>query len=61
MVNLDTALGQNLLEIAIGHTVSDVEKHGMEDDTLGKMGAFERNRGPYLPHGQIRRPDKAFW
>jgi hypothetical protein len=38
-----TTLGQYLLKIAIGHGITDVEKHGVDDHGFWIMCAFEIN------------------
>ena len=38
MVNRDTPLGHDLLEVAIGHPVAPVEEDRMQDHVFGKLG-----------------------
>jgi hypothetical protein len=38
-----TTLGQYLLKITIGHGITDVEKHGVDDHGFWIMCAFEIN------------------
>jgi hypothetical protein len=50
MVNVDTPLNHDLLEVTIGNRISNVEESGMEDHTFGEMSSLEINRKPRSPH-----------
>lgn len=50
MINSDTALVQNLLQISQGHRVSQVEIDCMKNGLLWKMAAFERDHTWHLLH-----------
>ena len=43
MIDGHTTLGQYLLKITIGHGITDVEKHGVDDHGFWIMRAFEIN------------------
>lgn len=36
VINLNAALGQYLFQVAVGHAVSDEEKHSVQNNVLGK-------------------------
>ncbi len=44
MVNFDTSFRHDLLQIAIGNRISDLEKHRVQDDIFRILVAFEVNR-----------------
>jgi len=44
-----TTLGQYLLKIAIGHGITDVEKHGVDDHGFWIMRTFEINDNEWFP------------
>lgn len=48
MIHLNSALSQDLLKIAVGYTISDAEKHGMQDDVLWEPRTLDRHNWPYL-------------
>lgn len=41
MVNRDTPLGHDLLKVAVGHPVAQVEEDRVQDHVLGKVRTFE--------------------
>ena len=41
MVNRDTPLGHDLLKVAVGHTVAQVEEDRVQNHVLGKVNTFE--------------------
>lgn len=41
MVNRDTPLGHDLLEVTLGYPVAQVEEDRVQDHVLGKVGTFE--------------------
>jgi hypothetical protein len=43
VIDSHTTLGQYLLKITIGHGITDVEKHGVDDHGFWIMRAFEIN------------------
>jgi len=47
MVNFDTPFRHDLLQIAIGNRISDIEKHRVQDDAFRILAAFEGN--PHVP------------
>ena len=52
MVECDAALGQDLLEIAVGHGVADLEEDRMQDHIPGKLSTFERHHAHDLIDGE---------
>jgi len=47
VVDRDATLGHDLFKVAVGDSLTDIQKHGVQDDGLRKMHAPEINR-----HGQ---------
>ena len=41
MINRDTLLGHDLLKVAVGHPVAQVEEDRMQDNVIGKVDTFE--------------------
>jgi hypothetical protein len=44
VINGDAPLSHDLLKVSIGHGVTDVKKHSVQDHGLGVVHAFEINR-----------------
>jgi len=44
VINGDAPLSHDLLEVSIGHSVTDVKKHSVQDHGLGVVHAFKINR-----------------
>jgi hypothetical protein len=60
MINLNAAFGHDLLEIPIGDTVADIEKHSVQDHAFRAMAPFEVNRHSWGLSIKLKSPHLPF-
>jgi hypothetical protein len=56
MVDLNAAFGHDLFKISIRDTVTDIEKHCVQDHALWEMVPFEINRHRWLLAFKLKDP-----